>query len=113
MDHELKRQLQSLACGKFKVLKKHPHGKEVNDDDSFSFNNDFSSTITKIKIATVSSKIESKEERKETHDRIEEERKYLLDVSDDFAFLNFQSFLTVISGMHCSYYEGQKTYDAY
>ncbi|XP_006459375.1 hypothetical protein AGABI2DRAFT_218523 [Agaricus bisporus var. bisporus H97] len=79
VDHELKRQLQSLACGKYKILKKHPHGKEVNDDDSFSFNNDFESPLTKIKIATVSSKIESKEERKETHDRIEEERKHILD----------------------------------
>lgn len=96
--------MQSLACGKFKVLKKHPHGKEVNDDDSFSFNNDFDSSLTKIKIATVSSKIESKEERKETHDKIEDERKIILDVSDGWTFL--VQFLTVFSGVHCPYHEG-------
>lgn len=80
-DNELKRHLQSLACAKFKILKKHPPGREISDDDSFSFNYDFSSPMSKIKIATVSSKIESKEERKETRDRIDEERKHQIDVS--------------------------------
>ncbi|KXN89109.1 Cullin-3 [Leucoagaricus sp. SymC.cos] len=75
-DHELKRHLQSLACAKYKILKKHPSGREVNDDDSFSFNNDFTSSLQKIKIATISSKIETTQERKETRDRIDEERKH-------------------------------------
>jgi cullin-4 len=37
----LRRTLQSLACGKKKVLKKHPVGREVEDDDVFRFNADF------------------------------------------------------------------------
>jgi cullin 3 len=76
----LKRHLQSLACAKYKVLKKHPPGRDINPTDTFSFNGDFSCSLNKIKIATVSSKIESKVERKETSERIDEERKYLMEV---------------------------------
>ena len=35
---DLKRALQSLACAKFKILRKDPVGREVEDGDSFSFN---------------------------------------------------------------------------
>ena len=80
MDSELQRNLQSLACAKFKVLKKHPPGRDVHTTDSFSFNVDFSSPLQKIKISTISSKVESNEERKETQDRIEEERKHQTEV---------------------------------
>ncbi|KAJ7475820.1 Cullin-domain-containing protein [Mycena latifolia] len=75
-DNELQRHLQSLACAKFKILKKHPPGREVDPTDSFSFNADFSSSLQKIKISTISSKVESGEERKETKDRIDEERRH-------------------------------------
>ncbi|KAA1467488.1 Cullin-domain-containing protein [Dentipellis sp. KUC8613] len=75
-EQELRRNLQSLACAKFKVLKKHPHGRDVNVSDSFSFNSDFSSPLQKIKISTVSAKVETGEERKETQDRVDEERRH-------------------------------------
>ncbi|KAL0575168.1 hypothetical protein V5O48_006790 [Marasmius crinis-equi] len=75
-DVELQRHLQSLACAKFKVLKKHPPGRDVSPTDSFSFNAGFTSNLQKIKISTVSSKVESGEERKETKDRIDEERRH-------------------------------------
>jgi len=78
-DSDLQRNLQSLACTKFKVLKKHPSGRDVNPDDSFSFNVDFSSPLQKIKINTVAARVESGEERKETQDRVEEERRYQTD----------------------------------
>ena len=81
LDGELKRHLQSLACAKFKILKKHPPGRDINDDDTFSFNADFTCSMQKIKIATVSSKVETTEERKETRHRIDEERKHQIDVS--------------------------------
>jgi cullin 3 len=79
-DSELQRNLQSLACAKYKILKKHPPGREVNDDDSFSFNNEFTSSLLKLKINTISSRVESNEERKETRDRIDEERKHQTEV---------------------------------
>ncbi|VDB88409.1 unnamed protein product [Peniophora sp. CBMAI 1063] len=73
---ELMRNLQSLACAKFKVLKKHPPGRDVKTDDSFSFNESFSAPLQKIKISTVAARVESGVERRETQDRIEEERKH-------------------------------------
>ncbi|KAL5526570.1 hypothetical protein ACEPAF_8294 [Sanghuangporus sanghuang] len=78
---ELKRQLQSLACAKFKVLKKHPPSRDINQDDSFSFNVDFSAPVQRIKINTISAatRIETPEERKETLDRVDEERKHQTD----------------------------------
>ncbi|KAI8980202.1 Cullin-domain-containing protein [Trametes punicea] len=76
---ELKRQLQSLACAKYKILKKHPPGREVNTSDSFSFNVDFSAPLQKIKISTIASRVENTEERKETKDRVDEERRHQIE----------------------------------
>ncbi|KAH7884715.1 Cullin [Phlebopus sp. FC_14] len=75
-DNELQRHLQSLACAKYKILKKHPPGRNVHPSDSFSFNNDFTCPMQKIKIGTISAKIENTEERKETRERIDEERQH-------------------------------------
>lgn len=49
--------------------------------DSFSFNADFTANLARIKISTIANKVESQEERKETTERIEEERKHQTDVS--------------------------------
>jgi len=76
IDSELQRHLQSLACAKYKILKKHPPGRDVDPGDSFSFNHEFSSDLRKIKISTVVSKVETGDERKETRDRIDEERRH-------------------------------------
>lgn len=77
---ELQRNLQSLACAKYKVLKKHPTGRDVNVTDAFSFNSDFSAPLQKIKISTISSRVETVEERKETQDRVDEERRHQTEV---------------------------------
>ncbi|KAI0689999.1 Cullin-domain-containing protein [Cytidiella melzeri] len=74
-ESELQRNLQSLACAKFKILRKHPAGRDVNPSDTFSFNADFTSPLQKIKISTIASRVESVDERKETQDRVDEERK--------------------------------------
>lgn len=79
-DIELQRHLQSLACAKFKVLKKHPPGRDVHPADSFSFNADFTAPLQKIKISTVAVRVEDADERKETRDRVDEERKHQMDV---------------------------------
>ena len=79
-EHELQRHLQSLACAKYKILKKHPPGRDVNATDAFSFNGSFTCPMQRIKIGTVSAKVESTEERKETRDRIDEERQYQTEV---------------------------------
>ena len=52
----------------------------MNLDDAFSFNIDFSAPLFKLKISTIASRVESADERKETKDRIEEERRYQTEV---------------------------------
>lgn len=47
---DLKRTMQSLACGHFKLLVKNPKGKEVKEDDSFSFNSQFTHKMIKFKV---------------------------------------------------------------
>lgn len=52
-DSELRRTLQSLACGKKRVLKKQPVGKNVNDGDVFSFNSDFTDPGYRVHINSI------------------------------------------------------------
>ena len=61
----------------------------MHPDESFSFNDDFSSGLQKIKISTVSSRVEDKDERKGTRDRIEEERKNHMEVFSFFFRIAF------------------------
>eukprot|EP00882_Tetradesmus_deserticola_P002834 GHRQ01003012.1.p1 GENE.GHRQ01003012.1~~GHRQ01003012.1.p1 ORF type:complete len:735 (+),score=416.28 GHRQ01003012.1:173-2206(+) len=73
---ELKRSLQSLACAKGKnVLRKEPMSKEVEESDSFTFNDAFTSKLYKIKIGTVSAQKEGEVEKQETRHKVEEDRK--------------------------------------
>ncbi|KAJ0558125.1 putative cullin protein, neddylation [Helianthus annuus] len=73
---ELKRCLQSLACAKGKnVLRKEPMSKDVSENDSFFFNDSFSSKLYKVKIGTVVAQKESEPEKQETRQRVEEDRK--------------------------------------
>uniref|UniRef100_A0A8C1N120 Cullin 4A n=1 Tax=Cyprinus carpio TaxID=7962 RepID=A0A8C1N120_CYPCA len=55
-DGELKRTLQSLACGKARVLNKMPRGKDVEDADRFHFNSDFTHKLFRIKINQIQMK---------------------------------------------------------
>lgn len=90
-DAELARTLQSLACGKHRLLVKHPKGREVEQGDTFEFNEAFSSPLARIKILQISSSssaaststssargvgVENAQEREETERQIEEERKH-------------------------------------
>lgn len=53
---ELRRTLQSLACGKARVLSKAPRGREVRDNDHFGFNHDFTNKLFRIKINQIQMK---------------------------------------------------------
>lgn len=55
-DSELRRTLQSLACGKARVLVKSPKGKEVEDGDTFTFNGEFKHKLFRIKINQIQMK---------------------------------------------------------
>merc|ERR1712194_460495 len=68
---DLKRALQSLACAKFKILRKDPVGREVEDGDSFSFNEDFSAKQLRFKVGTVSAQKENETEKQETRQKVD------------------------------------------
>lgn len=78
---ELKRTLQTFACAKYKILTKHPKGREVDETDVFSFNSAFTCPMSKIKITTVAVRVETTDERRETEDKVDEARNTQCDVS--------------------------------
>ncbi|GAA6057300.1 hypothetical protein JCM3770_001707 [Rhodotorula araucariae] len=66
---ELARTLQSLACGKVRVLVKHPKGREVNPGDRFAYNTEFKHDHVRIKINQIQQK-ETVEENRSTTQRV-------------------------------------------
>ncbi|KAL6758019.1 cullin [Haematococcus lacustris] len=79
-DKELRRTLQSLACGKVRVLNKEPKGKDVGDDDVFHFNTAFTQPLFRIKINAIQMK-ETEEENKKTNDQVMQDRQYQIDAA--------------------------------
>jgi len=79
---ELKRTLQSLACGVIgtRVILKEPKGKDVEESDCFVFNSDFTNKLYRIKINTIQAK-ETQEEIVKTHDEINRDREYQVDAA--------------------------------
>ncbi|GAB0179004.1 cullin-4A [Grus japonensis] len=79
-DSELRRTLQSLACGKARVLVKNPKGKDVEDGDKFIFNGDFKHKLFRIKINQIQMK-ETVEEQVSTTERVFQDRQYQIDAA--------------------------------
>ena len=74
-DGDLDRTLQSLACGKSKVLSKHPKGRDIGKTDTFTFNEAFTDARIRVKINQIQLK-ETKEENKATNERVVQDRKF-------------------------------------
>ena len=72
--------MQSLACGKVRVIVKRPKSKEVNDDDVFHFNADFKAKLLRLKINSIQMK-ETKAEVAATHERVLQDRQYQIDAA--------------------------------
>ncbi|RUP46331.1 hypothetical protein BC936DRAFT_147076 [Jimgerdemannia flammicorona] len=79
-DKELLRTLQSLACGKVRVLQKYPKGRDVADNDEFAFDEAFSAPLIRIKINAIQLK-ETVEENTNTHERVFQDRQYQVDAA--------------------------------
>lgn len=79
-DSELRRTLQSLACGKARVLHKVPKGRDVVDGDKFVFNDDFKHKLFRIKINQIQMK-ETQEENTSTTERVFQDRQYQVDAA--------------------------------
>ncbi|KAF9402557.1 Cullin-3 [Mortierella sp. AD011] len=77
----LKRTLQSVACGKFKILIKEPKSRDISDTDSFRFNSAFTEKLSRIKIQTIASKVETATELKETQEKVEDARNHMAEAA--------------------------------
>lgn len=77
----LKRTLQSLACAKYKLLKKDPATRNVTNTDKFAFNESFSAPLARIKVQTIANKVESVAESTETTERLDKERSQIVDAA--------------------------------
>ncbi|KAJ3208796.1 Cullin-4 [Entophlyctis luteolus] len=77
---ELERTLQSLACGKIRILNKIPKGRDVNPDDKFEFNASFENPLYRIKVNSIQMK-ETVEENKETTEKVFADRQYQVDAA--------------------------------
>ncbi|XP_040260835.1 cullin-4B [Bufo bufo] len=79
-DSELRRTLQSLACGRARVLSKNPKSKDVDDGDKFTFNDDFKHQLFRIRINQIQMK-ETVEEQASTTERVFQDRQYQIDAA--------------------------------
>ncbi|XP_018335638.1 cullin-4A-like [Agrilus planipennis] len=79
-DLELKRTLQSLACGKTRVLLKRPKGRDVEDTDYFMYNADFKNKLFRVTVNQIQMK-ETTEEQKATEERVFQDRQYQIDAA--------------------------------
>jgi cullin 4 len=79
-DSELRRTLQSLSLGQYRVLRKERTGKEVEDSDVFHFNDNFETGLVRIKINQIQVK-ETEQEIDATNDRVLQDRQYQVDAA--------------------------------
>jgi len=77
-DGECRRALQSLACGKTRVLTKTPKGREILDDDVFTVNGSFTEKLYRVKVNSIAMK-ETEKETAETNERVFQDRQYQID----------------------------------
>lgn len=77
---ELCRNLQTLACGKSKVLEKEPKGREIEMSDSFRINEEFTAKLYRVKINTIQLK-ESVQEEAHTNEQVAQDRQYQIDAA--------------------------------
>lgn len=82
-DKDLIRALQSLALGKIgqRVLVKEPKSRDIEANHTFSVNDAFTSKLHRVKIQTVTTKGESEPERKETRNKVDEDRKHEIEAA--------------------------------
>jgi len=85
-DAELRRHLISLCTPKHRILKKASKGKTIVDNDSFTFNGDFTSKLKRVKVPLVSMKETATSgdaggNSKAVPKAVEEDRRHLLEAA--------------------------------
>ncbi|KAJ2162376.1 hypothetical protein GGF46_000740 [Coemansia sp. RSA 552] len=79
----LTRQLQSLACAKYRILAKSPVSRDVGPADRFTFNHSFKAPQYRIRIPMVAAKsnVETEKEKAASMVTIGSERQYLIEAA--------------------------------
>ena len=77
-DGECRRTLQSLACGKHRVLTKTPKGRDVADTDVFTVNAAFTDRLVRVKINSIQLR-ETEADAAETNEKVFQDRQYQID----------------------------------
>ena len=77
-DGECRRTLQSLACGKHRVLTKTPKGRDVADTDVFTVNAAFTERLFRIKVNSIQLR-ETETDAAETNEKVFQDRQYQID----------------------------------
>ncbi|KAL2270299.1 hypothetical protein VTJ83DRAFT_2483 [Remersonia thermophila] len=72
---ELDRTLQSLACGKARVLTKYPKSRDVAPTDTFRVNRAFTDPRFRVKINQIQLR-ETRDENRSTHERVAADRQF-------------------------------------
>lgn len=82
-ERDLIRALQSLAMGKAtqRILIKNPKTKDIEPNHIFYVNDSFTSKLHRVKIQTVAAKGESEPERRETRNKVDEDRKHEIEAA--------------------------------
>ena len=78
---ELRRHLLSLCTSKIRILKKSSKGKGIEDDDVFTFNDEFSSKFKRIKVPLISTKEVAYEEMANIPHTVEEDRRHQVEAA--------------------------------
>ena len=75
-DEDVRRTLHSLACSKYKILKKSPEGRTISASDSFSYNPGFTDRARRIKVP-----VPPVEDRKKVLQDVDNDRRYAIDAA--------------------------------
>ena len=79
-EKELKLTLQSLACGKVRVLRKEPKGRDVDESDAFHVDREFKHQLFRIKVNSIQMR-ETEQENEQTAERVFQDRQYQIDAA--------------------------------
>jgi cullin 3 len=64
-----------------RILLKEPKTKELQPTDKFIVNDSFTSKLFRVKINPITAKIESDPERQETRNKVDDDRKHVIDAA--------------------------------
>jgi len=77
---DLKRNLYTLSCAKYKILVKNPANAKFGPTDTFSFNSEFKSKLFRVKVNPVPMG-NTEKDRESMNEKIAEDRKHLIEAA--------------------------------